>query len=109
MSTRQRKKKDEEKCPIDCGIHTMCLALLNENLKSRREFMGKKANKKERPKLAGELRILTQMSCGAKSIANPEGPERDNDLQLPAALFPISDKRKNGMGVKRKRLSRGRR
>ncbi len=31
-----------------------------------------------------------------KSIANPEGPDRDNDLQLPAALFPISDKRKKG-------------
>lgn len=77
--------------------------------KASQSLWGKKQTKKERPELAGELRILTQMSYGEKSIANPEGPERDNDLQLPAALFPISDKRKNGMGVKRKRLSRGRR
>lgn len=48
----------------------MSLALLNENPISKRltEFMGKKANKKERPKLAGELRILTQMSYGEKAL-----------------------------------------
>lgn len=72
--------------------------------KASQSLWGKKQTKKERPKLAGELRILTQMSCGEKSIANPEGPERDNDLQLPAALFPISDKRKKRNGSKEKEV-----
>lgn len=30
----------------------------------------------------------------ARGIANPEGPRRDNDLQLPAVLFSILDKSK---------------
>lgn len=54
----------------DVGINTMRLALLNENpiLKRLTEFIGGKANKKERPKLASELRILTQMSYGEKAL-----------------------------------------
>lgn len=68
----RQNERGEETCAMDGdgGINTIRLALLNENPISKRltEFMGKKANKKERPKLASELRILTQMSYGEKAL-----------------------------------------
>jgi len=93
-----QNERGEEKRAIDGdgGINTMRLALLNENPISKRltEFMGKKSKQKREAKIGQRAENTHTDELWWKSIANPEGPERDNDLQLPAALFPISDKRK---------------